>query len=187
MTMKLSGSVLVMLVLVMLQHALGAVDATSHQAQRRAVAELLVVSALDAIEADGLDKVLGEINNVNSTQFRTEDVNGYVFVFANNGTNLAHGQRPDDYVGRTTDELIASSIPELVGKLDGDKLNAMFVEKAQAGGGWVNYTWIKPATGLVHEKSSYIKQPSGYDDIYVGSGYDVMTDDVVPAPAPTEE
>ena len=34
---------------------------------------------------------------------------------------------------------------------------------------------------------SFLPCLRGYDDIYVGSGYDVMTDDVVPAPAPTEE
>ena len=72
--MKLSGSVLVMMVVVMLQQALGAVDATSHQMQNRAMAELLVDSTLKAIETDGLDVVLGQINNLNNTRFRDTNV-----------------------------------------------------------------------------------------------------------------
>ncbi|XRB19558.1 hypothetical protein RI054_21g94040 [Pseudoscourfieldia marina] len=157
--------------------------------QRRATAQRLVDDALSAIKDDGLETVINEINNKNNTRFRgdtTSDVNAYVNVLANNGTILAHGQRPDEFVGRTADEVIASSIPQLVGKLDGDEVNAMLVEKAQAGGGWLTYCcWITPTTGIVYNKSSYVKQPAGYKDIYVGSGYeevDATTTDVAPAP-----
>ena len=56
-------------------------------------------------------------------------------AFANNGTCLAHGQRPGDFVGRTTEDVILAKIPELKDKLDGWKINTLMVEKAQAGGG----------------------------------------------------
>ena len=72
--MKLSGSVLVMMVVVMLQQALDVVDATNLQMQKRAIAELLVDSTLKAIETDGLDVVLGQINNLNNTRFRDTKV-----------------------------------------------------------------------------------------------------------------
>ena len=108
-------------------------------------------------------------------------------AFANNGTCLAHGQRPGDFVGRTTEDVILAKIPELKDKLDGWKINTLMVEKAQAGGGWVTYNWITP-TGVVYEKTSFVKQPKDYKDMYVLSGYDVTTpEDVAPAPDPTEE
>ena len=79
--MKLSGSVLVMMVVVMLQQALGVVDATSLQMQKRAIAELLVDSTLKAIETDGLDVVLGQINNLNNTRFRDTKVKVCLHLF----------------------------------------------------------------------------------------------------------
>ena len=203
-------NVLVLLVVVLARGGRVVVEATNQtQEERRAVAKRLVESVLRKIGSaenskipDGTGYVLSEINgrctpfhygclHTNNTrmtpQFRdSSDGNGYVFAFANDGTCLAHGQRPDEFVGRTTNEVIASSIPQLVGKLDGDEVNAMLVEKAQAGGGWLTYCcWITPTTGIVYNKSSYVKQPAGYKDIYVGSGYeevDATTTDVAPAP-----
>ena len=148
-------NVLVLLVVVLARGGRVVVEATNQtQEERRAVAKRLVESVLRKIGSaenskipDGTGYVLSEINgrctpfhygclHTNNTrmtpQFRdSSDGNGYVFAFANDGTCLAHGQRPDEFVGRTTNEVIASSIPELLGKLDGDKLHTMMLEKAQ--------------------------------------------------------
>ena len=211
-------NVLVLLVVVLARGGRVVVEATNQtQEERRAVAKRLVESVLRKIGSaenskipDGTGYVLSEINgrctpfhygclHTNNTRmtprFRdSSDGNGYVFAFANDGTCLAHGQRPDEFVGRTTNEVIASSNPELLGKLDGDKLHTMMLEKAQAGGGWVTYSWITP-TGVVYDKTSYVKQPTEppfplglvYEDMYIGSGYNITSMEEAPAAAPTEE
>ncbi len=58
----------------------------------------------------------------------------------------------------------------------------------------MTYSWITP-TGVVYDKTSYVKQPTEppfplglvYEDMYIGSGFNITSMEEAPAAAPTEE
>ncbi|XRB06548.1 dCache_2 domain-containing protein [Pycnococcus provasolii] len=79
-----------------------------------AAAKALVTSVVTDVEVQGLDSVLRELNNPNSTQYRNASGASMVFVVAFNGTILSGAEFPS-FVGRSVQELIDSNLQQLVG------------------------------------------------------------------------
>lgn len=91
--------------------------------------------------------------------------NGYFFIYDFDGTNLMHPRQP-----------------ELVGKnllWDRDEhgvlAHKLMIDKARAGGGFVDYTWNKPSTHRLAPKLSYVKGLPRWHWM-IGTG--VYTDDL---------
>ena len=66
----------------------------------------------------------------------------YGFVFSYDGTCVAHGA-DDSFVGLSLKQVFERSHIEEGGAaaLKGEDLHRRFVAAAEAGGGWVSYTW----------------------------------------------
>ncbi len=71
---------------------------------------------------------------------------GYFFVYHFDGTNLMHPRQPD-LVGQNLFYLRDSR---------GQRVIRMMIDKAQAGGGFVDYTWMKPSSQQVTSKLAYV-------------------------------
>ncbi|XRB21940.1 dCache_2 domain-containing protein [Pseudoscourfieldia marina] len=160
-----------------------------------AAAKALVTSVVADVEVQGLDSVLRELNNPNSTQYRNASGASMVFVVAFNGTILSGAEFPS-FVGRSVQELIDSNL-QLGNLISGDEYNERSKKAAMTpGGGWMEYPWITP-DGVEFTKVSYLSQPIA-NDVYIGSGYELppnTTASTSPsttttdpeAPAPDEE
>ncbi len=90
---------------------------------------------------------------------------GYFFLYAFDGTNLMHPRQPE-LVGR-----------QLMGLRDPNGLPAirMMIDKARAGGGFLNYAWNKPSTREVAPKLAYVTGLSRWNWM-IGTG--IYTDDL---------
>ena len=166
-----------------------------------AAAKALVTSVVADVEVQGLDSVLRELNNQNSTQYRNASGASMVFVVAFNGTILSGAEFPS-FVGRSVQELIDSNLQQLVGGgnlISGDEYHerSKKIAAMTPGGGWMEYPWITP-DGVEFTKLSYLSQPIANIDVYIGSGYELppnTTASTSPsttttdheAPAPDEE
>lgn len=71
----------------------------------------------------------------------------YVFCYAPDGTNLAHGANPA-FVGKN---LIGVKDP------DGVQVNAEIIKMGmEKGSGWVNFKWPNPVSKKIEHKSAYV-------------------------------
>ena len=136
-----------------------------------AAAKALVTSVVTDVEVQGLDSVLRELNNPNSTQYCNASGASMVFVVAFNGTILSGAEFPS-FVGRSVQELVDSNL-QLGNLISGDEYHERSKKAAMTpGGGWMEYPWITP-DGMEFTKVSYLSQPIANTDVYIGSGYEL--------------
>jgi methyl-accepting chemotaxis protein len=102
--------------------------------------------------------VQAAINAVNDPKMRFFDRDMYVFIGDANSTFLACAGRPERVGGNM---LNAPGI-------DGRKIHALTVARAEAGGGWIEYEIQNPVTGALEPKMSYVKRLG--QDLNVGCG-----------------
>lgn len=114
----------------------------------------LVDKAAALLKSKGTDAAIAEIQ-ANPTTFKDRDL--YVTIANAEGIRLYHGQNAK-LVGKTMADSVDAS-----GKPFGKEL----MEKAQSGGGWVDYVFKDPVTQKVLPKTSYVKK---VDDVVVVSG-----------------
>ncbi|QJB55660.1 cache domain-containing protein [Pseudodesulfovibrio sp. zrk46] len=88
-----------------------------------------------------------------------KDNSGYFFVFDSTGKLVAHATQPD-VVGQRLQDIKNIQERHAV---------RSFVNVAKKGGGYVEYWWKKPETGIYHEKISFIA-PIPNTDFFLGSG-----------------
>lgn len=116
----------------------------------------LVKKAAAYLNANGKEKAYAEFNN-SAGQFAHKDL--YVFVYSNEGINLAHGANP---------KLIGKNLLELKDN-DGVFIVKEFIKTAQSktGKGWVDYKWPNPVSKALEAKSTYIEKTG---DVLIGCG-----------------
>lgn len=84
----------------------------------------------------------------------------YMFCYAPDGTNLAHGGNPS-FVGKN---LLHVKDP------DGVEANAEIIKTGMTqGAGWVNFKWPNPVSKKIEVKSAYVVKVD--DQAVCGSGY----------------
>lgn len=71
---------------------------------------------------------------------------GYFFVYDTQGRNLMHPRQP---------QLVGQELWELRDKAGAPTIQRL-IDKAQAGGGYVEYTWNRPSTGREERKLGYV-------------------------------
>lgn len=123
------------------------------QDEAKAVAE----KAAAYMKANGKDKAIAEFNNPTG-QFTKGDL--YVIAQDFNGVMLANGGNPK-LTGQNHFE-----VKDPTGKFFVKEM----VEVAKTkGGGWVEYSWVNPATKKVQPKRTWVQRVEGAD-LYVGCG-----------------
>jgi signal transduction histidine kinase len=120
-------------------------------------AKAMVERAAEFMEANGRDETLAELSKSDG-RFVEGDL--YVFAYDLKGTVVAHPLIPS---------LIGQNLlgkPDSQGKLFRDEINEL--AKTQ-GSGWVEYTYVNPATGQEGPKTTYVLR-SG-DLVLCGGAY----------------
>ena len=125
---------------------------------QKSVVELksFVDSGLEYIKKNGEAKAYKEFSSTNS-KFRKGNL--YLFVIAFNGKVLAHGGDPTNFVGKN----LFSAKDKF-----GTPYFQLFVEAAKRGGGVVSYYWLRPDTGILQYKTSYIAPIN--NNAFIGAG-----------------
>jgi hypothetical protein len=103
----------------------------------------MVARALAHVQAVGAEQALADFHRADSG-FIDRDL--YIFGLDREGVYCAFGSKPE-YLGRT---------PADVPGLDGTDFVQRVWAQADAGGGWVLYEVLNPATGQVAHKESYV-------------------------------
>ena len=130
-------------------------DAAQGKNDAKAKAKAMVIKAEKFFKANGKEKAIAEFNKPDG-QFVKDYF--YVFVYDLKGTVIAHPFRPS-LVGKN---VIKES--DSKGKL----FRKEIVEKAKAKGeGWVEYTYMKPASKKEKSKTIYFKK---VDDMIICCG-----------------
>ena len=119
-------------------------------------AEAMVSKALELIKSQGKDEAFKAFTG-KAEGFVKEDL--YIFVVQYDGLTVAHGGN-DKIVGKNMKDLKDA---------DGKLFIQAMIEKAQAGGGWVDYKWTNPETKKVQDKSTYVQPVEGME-AFVGCG-----------------
>lgn len=120
-------------------------------------AKALAEKAAAYLKANGKDKAIAEFNNPTG-QFVKGDL--YVFAQGYNGVLLANGGNPK-LTGQNHFDVKDPSGKFFVKEM---------VEVAKSkGGGWVEYSWVNPATKKVQPKKAWVQRVDGAD-MYVGCG-----------------
>lgn len=84
----------------------------------------------------------------------------YMFCYAKDGTNVAHGGNPA-FVGKN---LLHVKDP------DGMEVNAEIIKLGMAEGqGWIDFKWPNPVSKKVEQKTAYVVKID--DQVVCGSGY----------------
>lgn len=120
-----------------------------HQAQQFAEA------AASYLNAQGKDQSLAEFNRKDGS-FTKGDL--YIIAYDYDGNTLADGSNPA-FVGKNLIDYKDKNGVLVVKAL---------IDKAKAGGGWVDYYWPQPSTQKEVLKSSYVIPFDGY---LIGAGY----------------
>ena len=137
-----------------------------------AAATLATVTAVDARTAEEAkafaERAVAHIKDVGEDKafadFSRPDggfVDGelYVFCYAPDGTNKAHGGNPS-FVGKN---LLGVKDP------DGFQVNAEIIKLGMSqGSGWIDFKWPNPVSKKIEPKSAYIIK---VNDVVCGSGY----------------
>jgi signal transduction histidine kinase len=119
-------------------------------------ATALVKAGIEFVKANGKDNALKAFNDPKGDFVKGEL---YLFVIDYDGITLAHGGNAK-LVGKNMNDLKDA---------DGKSFIQAFVEKAKAGGGWVDYKWTNPTTKKVQGKSSYVADLPGLN-AFIGCG-----------------
>jgi cytochrome c len=109
------------------------------------------------VKENGKEKAFAEFNNPNG-QFTKGDL--YIFAVDFNGVQLANGGNPK-LVGMNTMEMKDQNGILLTKEM----LNIVKTK----GSGWVDYSWVNPATKKVQGKTTYVKRIEG-NDYFVACG-----------------
>lgn len=118
--------------------------------------KLLVDSAVKEIQIKGV----AAFPEFNSFPWYYQDT--YVFVWRIGGVRVVYPPDPSS-VGQNMADLKDSN---------GKPIGKLFIQKAEKGGGTVEYMWPKPGTKTPTKKVSYIKKVEHNNVTYlVGSGY----------------
>ncbi len=117
-----------------------------------------------------------------AVRFRLDERAGfYGFVFTYEGVCVAHGADPS-FVGLTLTQVLERTGNDQV---EGASLHERFVHAADAGGGFVSYSWRNERTKQLLLKGSYIIKVTQWDrDFYAGVGYTLVPP---PPPSPKPE
>ena len=121
-----------------------------------AEAEAMVPKALELIKSQGKDAAFTAFTS-KAEGFVKDDL--YIFVVQYDGLTVAHGGN---------DKLVGKNMKDLK-DADGKLFIQAMIEKAQAGGGWVDYKWTNPETKKVQDKSTYVQPVEGMD-AFIGCG-----------------
>ena len=146
-------------------HYLGAIAAAALTAalvtpalsRTAAEAQSFAERAVAYIKSVGADKAFADFSRPDGGFV---DGELYMFCYAKDGTNKAHGGNPS-FVGKN---LIGVKDP------DGFVVNAEIIKKAMADGtGWVDFKWPNPVSKKIESKSAYVIKVDA--DTVCGSGY----------------
>lgn len=116
----------------------------------------LVKKAAAYLSANGKEKAFAEFSNPTG-KFVNKDL--YVFVYNNEGLNLAHGANP---------KLIGKNLLELKDN-EGVFVVKEFIKTAngKTGKGWIDYKWPNPVSQALEAKSTYVEKAG---DVIIGCG-----------------
>lgn len=130
---------------------------TSASAVTREETKAFVEKAIAHVKSAGADKAFADFSRPDGGFVAGEL---YMFCYAPDGTNLAHGGNPT-FVGKN---LLGVKDP------DGVQVNAEIIKLAMASGtGWVDFKWPNPVSKKVEPKSAYVVKVD--DKTVCGSGY----------------
>lgn len=130
-------------------------EADIQQLDKQNEVEAFLKKAEDYVKTKGKKEALAEFNKSDG-QFTTDAY--YIFVIDYKGNMLADGSAPN-VVGQNV--LILKNI-------DNKNVVQDMIEKAKAGGGWVEYRWTNPINNLIECKKSLVKP---MDDYFIAVGY----------------
>ena len=116
----------------------------------------LVKKAAAYLSANGKEKSFAEFSNPTG-QFVSKDL--YVFVYSNEGFNLAHGANA---------KMIGKNLMELKDN-EGVFIVKEFIKTANSktGKGWIDYKWPNPVSKALEAKSTYVEKAG---DVIIGCG-----------------
>ena len=132
-----------------------ALYALSCAADDKKEAVAMVKAAVDFMKKNGKDKLLENIN-AGHKDFRQGDV--YAFVYALDGTTLAHPTNPK-LVGKNL-----LNVPDPNGRLFRKEIIDTAIAK---GSGWVDYKYLNPETRKIEEKTTYFEKAA---DVVIACG-----------------
>lgn len=119
--------------------------------------EAFVDEAVAYYQTHGRETAFAEFQNKEG-QFHRGEL--YVFVADLDGKVLAHGTIP---------KLVGKNLVEMNLKdAKGEPFAKMLVDKAQSGGGWVEYHWTHPVEKTVKPKASFVKVVD--DSLFIAAG-----------------
>jgi cytochrome c len=127
------------------------------QASTSEEAKALVEKGAAYMKANGKDKAIAEFNNPNG-EFVKGDL--YIFAVDFNGLTLANGGNP---------KMAGQNLLEVKDPTGKYFFKEMIALAKSAGSGWIEYSWVNPATKKVQGKKSWIQRIEGMD-IYIGCG-----------------
>ena len=106
----------------------------------------LAMSAVAPYYQSGHDDEATKARAMHALSLLDYGADGYFFLYDFDGTNLMHPRQP---------ELVGKN---LLWDLDehGIRAHKLMIDKARAGGGFVDYTWNKPSTHRLAPKLSYV-------------------------------
>lgn len=115
----------------------------------------MVKRAVAEIKAEGLNKVVAEVNNPKG-KYKDRDL--YIMIYDMKGKNIAHGANP---------KMIGKDLYDLK-DIDGNYFIRERLEIAKTkGSGWQEYKFTNPVTQKIEPKILYIEK---VDDVVVTSG-----------------
>lgn len=128
--------------------------ASEHGTREEAIA--LVQKTIASIKANGREKTIAEINNVQGTKFRDRDL--YITVNDMTAKNLAHGSNP------------RMQGKDLIDLKDADG-KAFMRERLELvktkGKGWQDYKFVNPVSKQIEDKSMYFEK---FEDLIINCG-----------------
>ncbi|NHZ32279.1 cache domain-containing protein [Massilia rubra] len=119
-------------------------------------AKALVQKVIAYMKANGREKTIAEINDMQSTRFRDRDL--YVTINDMSMKNLAHGANAKMQGKDLIDLKDADGKPFMRERLDLVKTK---------GKGWQDYKFVNPVTKQIEPKSMYFEK---YEDLIINCG-----------------
>jgi cytochrome c len=130
---------------------------SAQEAGTAAEAKAMVLVAVEHAKKVGPEQAFKDFSDVSNKTFHNKDL--YVFAFNNEGVQVAHG---------VNEKLIGKNMNDVK-----DPSGTFFVramrERANSGGGWVEFEWPHPQTKKVMNKSAFVQKFANYDG-FVGVG-----------------
>ena len=120
-------------------------------------AKSLVEKGAAYMKANGKEKAMAEFNNP-AGDFVKGDL--YIFAIDFNGVTLANGGNP---------KLTGQNLVEMKDPTGKYFFKEMIALAKSVGSGWVEYSWVNPATKKAQSKKSWVQRIEG-TDILIGCG-----------------